>query len=134
MSNLAGSADPSGTNSGAGGGNGRDFGVRFMYAVIEDSGRQMRVSPGQTVIVDLRPLAEGATSVEFGKVLLVADGSNVRVGAPTVAGVKVKAEVIEQVKGPKLQIWHVRRRKSRSRTKTGHRQKYLQVKIQEIVG
>jgi large subunit ribosomal protein L21 len=103
-----------------------------MYAVIEDSGRQFRVAKGDVVNVDLRPLTEGQDTVEFDKVLLIAGEGEPKVGAPTVAGAKVKAKVVGPIKAQKLDVWHVRRRKNRSRKKTGHRQGYLQVTIEEI--
>jgi large subunit ribosomal protein L21 len=123
-----------------------------MYAVIEDSGKQLKVAPGDVINVDVRPLPAGADTLEFDKVLFVGGDAGNRIGAPLVAGVKVKAKLTKthqpaaregcqsgtegvfNVKGEKLDIWHVRRRKSRSRKKTGHRQKYLQVTISEIVG
>ena len=104
-----------------------------MYAIIEDSGSQFRVSEGDVLNVDLRDVAEGAKDVEFSRVLLVSREGDIRVGTPYVAGAKVQAEVVSaEVKGEKLYTYHFRRRKH-SRSKTGHRQKYLQVKITKIV-
>jgi len=103
-----------------------------MYAVIEDSGQQFRVCEGDVLDVDLRELAEGAEKIAFDRVLLVSDEGNVKVGTPVVAGAKVDAEILDpQVKGKKVHIYHLRRRKA-SRTKTGHRQKYLRVRITKI--
>jgi len=103
-----------------------------MYAVIEDSGQQFRVCEGDVLDVDLRELADNAKKVTFDRVLLVSDEGNVKVGTPVVAGAKVDAEILApEVKGEKVHIFHWRRRKG-SRTKTGHRQKYLRVKITKI--
>jgi large subunit ribosomal protein L21 len=101
-----------------------------MYAIIEDSGTQFRVEEGQTLEIDLREAAEGA-KVTFDRVLLVADEKGVRIGKPLVEGAKVTAEVLGEMKGPKLEIVKVRRRKS-SRRHTGHRQKYLKVRVTAI--
>lgn len=104
-----------------------------MYAVIEDSGQQFRVCEGDVLNVDLRGLPDEAVEVEFGRVLLVSDEGEVKVGTPLVAGAKVLAQIVEaEKKGPKVYICRLRRRKS-SRKKTGHRQKYLQVRITKIV-
>ena len=101
-----------------------------MYAIIEDSGTQFRVEEGQTLKIDLREAAEGA-KVTFDRVLLVADEKGVRIGRPLVEGAKVTAEVVGEMKGPKLEIVKVRRRKN-SRRHTGHRQKYLKVRVTGI--
>lgn len=103
-----------------------------MYAIIEDSGAQLRVEEGQTLEVDLRPAEPGA-ALTFDRVLLVADEKGVRVGKPLVEGAKVTAEVLGPTKGPKLEVVKVRRRK-RSRTHTGHRQGYLTVRVTSIEG
>ena len=103
-----------------------------MYAIIEDSGAQLRVEEGQTLEVDLRPAEPGA-ALTFDRVLLVADAKGVRVGKPLVEGAKVTAEVLGPTKGPKLEVVKVRRRK-RSRTHTGHRQGYLAVRVTSIEG
>jgi large subunit ribosomal protein L21 len=104
-----------------------------VYAVIEDSGQQFRVSEGDVLNVDLRDLAEGAEEIEFDRVLLVSGDGDIRVGTPLVDGAKVIGEVVaDEVKGPKLQVAQWRRRKG-SRRKVGHRQRYLQVRITRIV-
>jgi large subunit ribosomal protein L21 len=104
-----------------------------MYAVIETGGKQYRVEPGQTVVVEKLDLDEGA-KVEFDRVLLVSsgDGADVKVGRPTVGGAKVTGEVVEQGLGDKLVVFKFRRRKNYVR-KNGHRQQYTAVKIGEIV-
>ena len=101
-----------------------------MYAIIEDSGTQFRVEEGQILKIDSREAAEGA-KLTFDRVLLVADEKGVRIGKPLVEGAKVTAEVLGEMKGPKLEIVKVRRRKS-SRRHTGHRQKYLKVRVTAI--
>ena len=104
-----------------------------MYAVIEDSGQQFRVSQGDVLNVDLRELAADASEIEFDRVLLVSDEGKVSVGTPLVAGAKVVGEIVlAEAKGPKVHIYQWRRRKD-SRRKIGHRQKYVQVRIAKIV-
>ena len=103
-----------------------------MYAVIEDSGQQFRVCEGDVLNVDLRELPEGATEIEFDRVLLVS-GDDIRVGTPLVTGAKVVGEIVdEQAKGPKVFITY-HRPKKHSRRRVGHRQKYIQVRIAKIV-
>jgi len=101
-----------------------------MYAIIEDSGTQLRVEQGQTLEIDLRKAAPGE-SITFDRVLLVADEKGVRLGKPVIQGAKVTAEVLGETKGPKLEIFKLRRRKS-SRRHTGHRQGYLRVRVTAI--
>src|SRR5580692_9634318 len=103
-----------------------------MYAVIQTGGKQYRVEPGKTVVVEKLEGDKGA-SVTFGEVLLVSsgDGGNVTVGKPTVAGAKVTGEIVEQGRGPKLVVFKLRRRKNYVR-KNGHRQDHTAVKIAAI--
>ncbi len=103
-----------------------------MYAVIKSGGRQYRVEQGATIRVDKLP-GDAGTTVELPEVLLVADGENVKVGAPTVPGAKVTAEIVAQVLGPKLLVFKFRRRKA-YRRKTGHRQPFTALEITGITG
>jgi large subunit ribosomal protein L21 len=105
-----------------------------VYAIVEDSGQQFRVSEGDELSIDLRDLADDAKEVEFDRVLLVSDEGDVKVGTPLVEGAKVVAEIVDaEAKGPKLHVYHWRRRKG-SRTRGGHRQAYLKVRISKILG
>ena len=104
-----------------------------MYAVIEDSGQQFRVSEGDVLNVDCRELAEDVKQIEFARVLLVSSEGKVQVGLPLVEGAKVVADIVDaEAQGPKTYHYHWRRRKH-SRRRTGHRQDYIQVKISKIV-
>ena len=107
-----------------------------MYAVIEQGGKQYRVAQGDSVNIELTDIDAEATSIELGKVLMISDGEDVKVGAPYLDGAKVvasfKTTAEEGVfKGPKLYPTHFRRRKN-SHRRIGHRQKYLQVVIDKI--
>ena len=103
-----------------------------MYAVIQTGGKQYRVEPGKTVVVEKLDGDEGA-KVEFDQVLLVSsgDGGTVSIGKPTVAGAKVSGEIVEQGRGDKLIIFKFRRRKN-YRRKAGHRQPFTALKIVTI--
>jgi large subunit ribosomal protein L21 len=103
-----------------------------MYAIIEDSGAQLRVEQGQTLNVDTRE-GEVGSQITFDRVLLVADEKGVRIGKPLVEGAKVIAEVLGDTQGPKLEVVKVRRRKN-SRRHTGHRQGYTVVRVTAIEG
>ena len=102
------------------------------YAIIAADGRQYKVEEGQEIQVDLRDELEAGATITFDQVLCVSDGTNVRLGKPTLSGVTVTAEVINALeKGDKLFIQKMRRRKN-FRRRTGHRQKYTRVKISKI--
>ena len=103
-----------------------------MYAVIKTGGKQYRVAKDDIIIIE-RLEGESGASLEFAEVLLVGEGESVKVGAPTVAGAKVTAELVEQTRGPKVIAFKKRRRKN-SRRKHGHRQDLTKVRITSIVG
>ncbi len=102
-----------------------------MYAVIKTGGKQYRVSPGDTLDVEMLPHDPGE-QIELDQVLLVANGSGATIGQPLVEGARVKATVTRQVKGPKLIVFKYRPSK-RYRRKKGHRQHYTRLRIDEIV-
>lgn len=108
-----------------------------MYAIIEESGGQRKVTQGETVWVDLLNGGESKAgdSVTFDKVLVVGDvGGGAKFGQPYVSGAAVTAEIVEPiVQGEKLYIFKFRPKKGHSR-KTGHRQRYTSVKITSIKG
>ncbi|KXI21514.1 50S ribosomal protein L21 [Photobacterium sanguinicancri] len=101
-----------------------------MYAVFQSGGKQHRVSEGQTLRLEKLDAETGA-NVEFDSVLLVANGEEVTVGAPFVAGGKVTAEVVTHGRGDKIKVVKFRRRKH-SRKQMGHRQWFTEVKITGI--
>jgi large subunit ribosomal protein L21 len=107
-----------------------------MYAVIEQGGKQYKVSQGDTLDIELTEVAPDAKQLEMSKVLMISDGKDVKIGNPYIEGAKVialfKTAAQEAVvKGEKLNPTHFRRRKS-SHKRTGHRQKYLRVLIDKI--
>jgi large subunit ribosomal protein L21 len=105
--------------------------VATMYAVIRTGGKQYRVAADEVVIVD-RLAGDKGAAVEFGEVLAVGGEDGVKVGAPTVAGARVTASIVEQVKGDTILVFKKRRRQN-SRRKNGHRQLMTKVKIESIV-
>ena len=103
-----------------------------MYAVIATGGKQSRVQQGETLRVEKLDDVEAGKTIEFTDVLLVADGDEVKVGAPHVSGAKVTAEVVDpHGRGEKLLIYKYRRRKG-YRRKAGHRQPFTSLKITAI--
>ena len=101
-----------------------------MYAVIKTGGKQYRVVDGQTLKIESLAADVGST-VDFDQVLMVGEGESVKVGAPTVEGSSVKAEVISHGRGEKIRIVKHRRRKH-SHKEQGHRQNFTEVKITGI--
>ena len=103
-----------------------------MYAVIKTGGKQYKVAPGEKLKVELIPADVGAQIV-LDQVLLVGDGSNVRLGQPIVTGATVNATVLAHGRGDKVKIFKMRRRKHYQKHQ-GHRQGFTELKIDAIVG
>ena len=107
--------------------------IKQMYAIVEINGQQFKAEEGKKLFVQhIKDAAEGQ-AVEYEKVLLVdADGA-VKVGAPTVEGAKVTAEVVKPlVKGDKVIVFKMKRRKD-YRVKNGHRQQYTEIVIKSVI-
>ena len=100
-----------------------------MYAVIESGGKQHKVTLGKLLKVDTIA-AEPGTTIEFDKVLLIANGEDLRVGTPYLEE-KVSAEVVTHGRHPKVEIIKFKRRKHHMKH-AGHRQDYTEVKITKI--
>jgi large subunit ribosomal protein L21 len=100
-----------------------------MYAVIRTGGKQYRVSEGERVRVEKLPGAVGDT-LELDDVLMIG-GEKVAVGAPTVSGAKVSAEIVGQGRAKKVIVYKIKRRKG-YRRKAGHRQPYTELKVTGI--
>ena len=101
-----------------------------MYAVIQTGGKQYRVAEGTTLKVEKIEADEGA-SVELDKVLMVADGDDVKVGSPYVAGGKVTAKVKSHGRAKKVMIIKFRRRKHHMK-RQGHRQAFTEIEVTGI--
>lgn len=103
-----------------------------MFAIIEDSGRQMKVSSGDVIRVDYRADAEAGGKITFDRVLLANGGGASVLGKPLIASATVAGTVVEaEEKGDKVFIQKMRRRKT-YRRRTGHRQKYTTIKVTDI--
>ena len=101
-----------------------------MYAIVDIAGKQFKVEKDKFYYT---PLLEGkdGDNVEFDQVLLVDDAGKVKVGTPTVKGVKVSGKILQHVKGDKVVVFKKKRRKG-YRVKNGHRQDYTKVLIENI--
>lgn len=102
-----------------------------IYAIIETGGKQLKVTPGQTIDVERLEVAEG-NKVELDKVLLIASENSIAVGKPTIEGAKVVATSKGEAKGKKVHILKFKA-KNRYTKRGGHRQKYTRLSIDEIV-
>ncbi len=105
----------------------------MAYAIIEDSGTQLKVEPGDRFEIDIRDLKDGQTTITFDKILLVSGDAGVKIGQPTVAGATVTAKILGQIKDDKIYVERFTRRKGFHR-RVGHRQKYLAVQVEAING
>ena len=101
-----------------------------MKAVIETGGKQYRVEPGDVIDVELLGDVEEGSEVTFDSVLMVRDDDGVKAG-DALSGASVRGVLLDEVKGPKIQVFKFKRRKG-YRRKTGHRQHYHRVKIEDI--
>lgn len=101
-----------------------------MYAVISTGGKQYKLAQGDVCRVEKLDAEEGAT-VEMDKVLMIADGDDINIGAPFVDGGKVTATVKSHGRAKKVEIMKFRRRKHHQK-RTGHRQYYTEIEVTGI--
>ncbi len=101
----------------------------MAYAIFKSGGKQYRAAQGEHIDLDKLDAEVGGT-LTFSDVLFVGNGSEIKTGSD-VAGVSVTAEVVAQIKGPKVIAYKYRRRKGYHRT-VGHRAKLTRVKITKI--
>ena len=104
-----------------------------MYAIVEDSGTQIKLAPGAVLDVDLREDASEGSTITFDRVLAVkGEGDETAtLGTPYIDGASVTAEVLGEIKGEKLDVIKFKRRKN-YRRKQGHRQRYLRIRVADI--
>lgn len=98
-----------------------------MYAVVKTGGKQYRVTAGEKLKIEQIP-ADIGSEIVLDQVLMVADGENISLGNPLVAGAAVNAKVIAQGRGEKIRIFKMRRRKHYRKTQ-GHRQNYTEIEV-----
>ena len=101
-----------------------------MYAVIKTGGKQYKVCAGDKLKIEQIP-AELDSQIVLEEVLMVADGDNVQIGAPLVAGAKVTATVVSHGRHDKVRIFKMRRRKHYQK-RQGHRQNFTEIRIDAI--
>lgn len=101
-----------------------------MYAIVEIAGKQFRVEKDMTLKVPHLQQAVGET-VEFDRVLMISDGSDVKVGRPVVDGAKVGAKVIDHGRNKKILVFKKKRRKGYKKL-NGHRQGFTRIQIESI--
>jgi len=103
-----------------------------VFAIIQSGGRQLKVAPGQTVTVD-HIQAEAGQEVSIDQILVIEkDGGEVLAGSPFVADARVVGVVDGEARGPKIRVFHKKRRKGMRRTR-GHRSTYTRIRITDIV-
>jgi large subunit ribosomal protein L21 len=103
-----------------------------MYAIIEDSGTQIKVSEGDIIRVDLRDLPDNAQSLTFDRVIMIGgDEKSIKIGQPVLEGASVTADILDPDDSEKVNIVKFRRRKTYKRN-NGHRQYYIKCKVTGI--
>lgn len=102
-----------------------------MYAIVDTGGKQARVKAGDSIKVELRASTQAGDKVQL-PVLLIGEGSDVKVGAPFVEGAVVEAEVVTHGKHKK--VWHYRTQEEGWDRIRGHRQAYTELKITSVNG
>lgn len=102
-----------------------------MFAIIQTGGKQYKVSAGEKIKIE-KLSAQAGESVAFDKILLTADGENVKIGTPYVEGAKVEGKVLKQGREKKKIVFRYHS-KTRYRKKKGHRQNFTEVEIGELV-
>ena len=103
----------------------------MSFAVIQSGGKQYKVRSGEILKIEKLPNSKSDTKIEFREILAYGDGKIIEVGAPTVQGAKVEANLIKNSKNRTVLIFKKRRRQN-SRRKNGHRQQYSMIRINKI--
>jgi large subunit ribosomal protein L21 len=103
-----------------------------MYAIVKTGGKQIKAEKDGLVVVE-KIDGEPGSKVDLEHVLMVADGSDLKIGSPFVAGAKVKAEIVKQGKAKKINAFNYKPKKN-ERKRWGHRQPQTTLRILEVVG
>ena len=103
----------------------------MSYAVIQTGGKQYKVKSGEILKIEKLPNSKPDTKIEFKEILAYGDNKIIEIGAPTIQGAKVEANLIKNSKNRTILIFKKRRRQN-SRRKNGHRQEYSMIKINKI--
>ena len=103
----------------------------MSYAVIKTGGKQYKVKAGEILKIEKLQESKPSSKVEFNEILAYGDDKTIEIGAPTISGAKVEAELIENSKNRTVLIFKKRRRHN-SRRKNGHRQEFSKIRINKI--
>ena len=103
----------------------------MSYAVIQTGGKQYKVKSGEILKIEKLADSKPDTKVEFKEILAYGDDKTIEIGAPTVEGAKVEADLIKNSKNRTILIFKKRRRQN-SRRKNGHRQEHTMIRINKI--
>ena len=103
----------------------------MSYAVIQTGGKQYKVRSGEILKIEKLPNSKPDSKIEFKEILAYGDNKIIEIGAPTVQGAKVEANLIKNSKNRTVLIFKKRRRHN-SRRKNGHRQEYSMIRINKI--
>ena len=103
----------------------------MSYAVIQTGGKQYKVRSGEILKIEKLPNSKPDTKIEFKEILAYGNEKVIEIGAPTVEGAKVEANLIKNSKNRTILIFKKRRRQN-SRRKNGHRQQYSMIRINKI--
>jgi len=103
----------------------------MSYAVIQTGGKQYKVKSGEILKIEKLVDSKPETKIEFKEILAYGDDKTIEIGAPTVEGAKVEADLIKNSKNRTILIFKKRRRQN-SRRKNGHRQQYSLIRINKI--
>lgn len=102
-----------------------------MFAVVKTGGKQYKVAPNDVIKVE-KLSGDAGSSIDLADVLMLGEGEDLTVGAPTVEGAVVRAEVLEQTKGDKVVVFKKKRRQGYRRTR-GHRQDLTVLRVTDIL-
>ena len=103
----------------------------MSYAVIQTGGKQYKIKSGEILKIEKLPDSKPNSKIEFKEILAYGDDKIIELGAPTINGAKVEAELIKNGKNRTILIFKKRRRQN-SRRKNGHRQEYSMIRINKI--
>ena len=103
----------------------------MTYAVIQTGGKQYKVKASEILKIEKLENSKPDTKIEFKEILAYGDEKIIEIGAPTIQGAKVEANLIKNSKNRTILIFKKRRRQN-SRRKNGHRQEYSMIKINKI--
>ena len=101
-----------------------------MFAVVKTGGKQYIVKEGDILDIEKIEGKKGEKAL-LDQVLLLSTGENIKVGTPTVTGIRVEIEIVDQFKAKKVEIMKYKK-KTGYRRKKGHRQNKTKVKILKI--